>query len=96
MPKAKTTTKTPKTAVIRTAQSRQFTGTVVSAPGHKTAYVVVRARKMHDKYQKQYFTNKKYPIHDEQNVAKVGQTVIFQECRPLSKTKRWRFVRVAA
>ncbi|MBT4153059.1 MAG: 30S ribosomal protein S17 [Candidatus Magasanikbacteria bacterium] len=71
---------------------REFTGEVVSAPGQKTIHVLVKTRKMHSKYQKQYWTSKKYAVHDEKNSAAVGDTVTFQECRPFSKTKRWRLV----
>ena len=39
--------------------------------------------------------SKKYKAHDELNEAKVGDTVVIMETRPLSKTKRWRLVRVS-
>ncbi len=74
---------------------RQFTGVVVSVAENKTIHVLVRERKMHKKYQKQYWVSEKYAVHDEQNAANVGDTVVFQECRPLSKTKRWRLVSIA-
>ncbi len=71
---------------------RQFTGEVVTAPGQKTISVLVRTQKMHQKYRKQYWTSRKYAVHDETNSAAVGDTVTFEECRPFSKTKRWRLV----
>lgn len=73
-----------------TTQKRQFEGTVVSTSEDKTIHVLVQTIKMHQKYRKQYTTNKKYAVHDEKNTAKVGDTVRFTECRPMSKTKRWR------
>lgn len=86
---AKATTK-PTTTVIR----RQFEGEVVSAAASKTIRVRVRATLMHHKYRKQYARSRTYPVHDEKAAAQVGNRVIFQECRPLSKTKRWRLISV--
>lgn len=73
---------------------RQFEGEVISAAEDKTIHVSVKSTKMHPKYKKQYSTNKKYAVHDEKNKAKEGDMVLFQECRPLSKTKHWRLVKV--
>jgi small subunit ribosomal protein S17 len=76
------------------AMKREFQGNVVSAPKNKTIQVVVRFKKMHPVYKKQYWVSKKYPVHDEGNSANIGDTVLFKECRPLSKTKRWYLLRV--
>lgn len=73
---------------------RQFEGEVVSVVENKTIHVKVYTRKMHPKYKKQYNTVKKYAVHDENNTANIGNLVTFCECRPLSKTKRWRLVEV--
>ncbi len=73
---------------------RQFEGEVVSASPDKTITVLVKTTKMHSKYRKQYVSSKKYAVHDEKNEATVGDRVRFQECRPLSKTKRWRLVEI--
>lgn len=73
---------------------RQFQGVVVGAAEQKTVRVSVKTIKMNEKYRKQYSTSKKYAVHDEKGIAKVGDTVIFEECRPLSKTKKWRVVTV--
>ena len=73
---------------------RQFKGVVVSDIENKTIHVSVKSIKMNLKYQKQYTTSKKYAVHDEKNAAKIGDAVIFEECRPLSKTKKWRLVSV--
>ena len=72
--------------------SRMLSGTVVSASMNKTITVVVVSKKLHPKYNKQYKSSRKYHVHDEKGVAKVGDAVKFVECRPLSKTKRWRLV----
>jgi small subunit ribosomal protein S17 len=73
---------------------RKFSGQVVSTAMTKTIVVKVDSMKMHEKYQKRFRSSKKYHVHDEKNVAKVGDVVSFVECRPLSKTKKWRLVSV--
>lgn len=73
---------------------RRFIGEVVAAPGHKTISVAVKTIRMHPKYRKQFSTTKKFAVHDETNEAKVGAVVEFRECRPISKTKRWRLVKI--
>ncbi|PIT86172.1 MAG: 30S ribosomal protein S17 [Candidatus Magasanikbacteria bacterium CG10_big_fil_rev_8_21_14_0_10_43_6] len=73
---------------------RQFSGVVVSVAENKTIHVLVRVRRMHKKYKKQHWVNTKYAVHDEKNDAKNGDTVIFKECRPMSKTKRWRLISI--
>lgn len=90
MPKSKTTTQPAKETMMK----RQLQGEVVGANSQKTIHVVVKTTKIHPKYRKQYSTSKKYAVHDEKGVAKVGDMVCFQECRPLSKTKRWFVVEV--
>lgn len=73
---------------------RQFSGEVVSVKGNKTIHVLVKTKVTHPKYHKQYAVSRKYPVHDEKGAAKAGDLVIFRECRPLSKTKRWRLVKM--
>jgi small subunit ribosomal protein S17 len=73
---------------------RQFEGVVVGAKAQKTISVLVETQKMHQKYKKHYAISKKYAVHDEKELAKEGDTVLFEECRPMSKTKRSRIVRV--
>lgn len=90
MSMAEKTAQSTDTTVIR----RRFTGEVVSTAEDKTIHVRVKEAKMHPKYRKQYSETKKFAVHDEKNEAKVGDTVIFQECRPFSKTKRWRVVEI--
>lgn len=74
---------------------RRFRGEVLGAKD-KTINVLVKAKKMHPKYKKQYVVSKKYHVHDEKNQASVGDTVVFQECRPMSKTKRWRLTEIVS
>lgn len=82
------------TAVHQAASKhhRQFTGTVVSTSMAKTATVRVDTMKMNEKYRKKYRVSKKFHVHDAAGKARVGAVVKFVECRPLSKTKRWRIV----
>ncbi len=75
---------------------REFTGTVVATKMTKTITVKVESRKLHPKYQKRYRVTATYHVHDEKGEAKVGDTVTFRECRPLSKTKRWYLISVKA
>lgn len=76
------------------AQRRLFSGTVVSLSGQKTVSVVVESTKFHPKYRKQYATRRRYAVHDQEASARVGNVVEFEECRPLSRTKRWRLVSI--
>ena len=73
---------------------RELIGKVVSTAMAKTIVVNVERRKAHPKYKKFYRVDKKYHVHDEKKIAKVGDTVRFIECRPLSKTKRWRVAEI--
>lgn len=68
---------------------RILRGTVVSDKGDKTCVVLVERRVMHPIYKKFIRQSKKFMAHDENNSAKIGDTIEIQECRPLSKRKRW-------
>lgn len=78
----------------KTKIKRVFRGIVVSNKPQKTAVVLVDRLKMHPKYKKRYKVSKRYKIHDEKNECRVGDLVIFEECRPLSKEKRWRLIKI--
>lgn len=73
-------------------QIRTFIGAVLKANMTKTIVVAVERFKLNTKYNKKYKVVKKYHVHDEKNTAKVGDKVTFVECRPMSKTKRWKLV----
>ncbi len=92
-PKASTSVET-KTAQEPAKKMRRFVGTVVSTAMHKTIVVKVDTMKSNPKYHKTYRSSVKYHVHDEEGKAKVGEKVSFVECRPISKTKRWRFTGV--
>ena len=70
-------------------------GVVVSDAMDKTITVLVEEKISHPVYKKRINRSKKYKAHDENNEAKVGDKVVIMETRPLSKTKRWRLVRVS-
>lgn len=71
-------------------QKRQFAGTVVSNRMDKTVVVEITRVVVHQKYRKRYTRAVKFKAHDEKNECKPGDIVTIQECRPISKEKRWR------
>ncbi|HYM32654.1 MAG TPA: 30S ribosomal protein S17 [Candidatus Cybelea sp.] len=71
---------------------RILQGVVVSDKGDKTVVVSVERRVMHPIYKKFIRRSKKYHAHDSKNQFKVGDQVRIQECRPISKLKRWEVV----
>ena len=73
---------------------RVLQGTVVSDKMAKTITVSVERVLKHPKYKKYIRRNKRYHAHDESQEARVGDVVEIMECRPLSKIKRWRLVKV--
>ena len=68
---------------------RILTGVVVSDKADKTVTVRVERRVMHPVYKKFITRSKKYAAHDEANASKTGDLVRIEECRPISKSKRW-------
>ena len=68
---------------------RKLKGTIVSNKMHKTVVVRVDRLKKHPKYQKYYRTSQKFKAHDEKGEYRVGDEVLIEETRPLSKEKRW-------
>lgn len=72
---------------------RTLQGVVVSDKMDKTIIVKIDRLKWHKKYGKQYKVSKKYKAHDEKNEYKVGDKIIIQECRPISKEKKWRVIK---
>jgi|TARA_B110000977_G_C11075121_1_gene490891 small subunit ribosomal protein S17 len=67
-------------------------GIVVSDKMNKTIVVNVESRYSHTKYAKIMVKTKKYLVHDETEESNIGDKVLVQECRPLSKKKRWKLV----
>ena len=73
-----------------TPHQRRFSGVVVSDKMDKTIIVRVAQTKVHPKYGKRYGVSRQYHVHDEKGIYHTGDAVEFVECRPLSKTKRWK------
>jgi len=76
------------------SKKQELVGKVVSAKNNKTITVLVETYKKHPLYGKRVKYSKKYTAHDENNTAKVGDTVRIRSTRPLSKTKRFELVEV--
>lgn len=72
------------------AFKREIHGLVVKKAGDKTATILVERRVMHPRYRKFVKKFKKYLVHDEKNVVKIGDTISAVECRPLSAKKSFR------
>ncbi len=71
---------------------RILQGVVISDKMDKTVTVQVERRFKHTLYKKFIRRSKKYAAHDETNAVKVGDVVKIQECRPMSKRKKWEVV----
>jgi len=69
-------------------------GVVTSDKCHKTINVECRFTVKHPKYGKFFNRRTRIRAHDEENAAKVGDQVEVMECRPVSKSKHWRLVRI--
>jgi small subunit ribosomal protein S17 len=78
------------------AKQRVFTGTVVSDKCDKTITVVVTTYKKHALYNKRVISSKKFTAHDELNQAKIGDVVNIIECRPISRSKRFRLLEIVS
>ena len=66
---------------------RILQGVVVSNKAEKTISVLVERKIMHPVYKKYIKRTKKYAVHDEKNICKIGEIVKIQENKPISKTK---------
>ncbi|MHB1281519.1 MAG: 30S ribosomal protein S17 [Acidithiobacillus sp.] len=80
--------------MIEAKNPRSLVGTVVSNLMDKTIVVNVERRIQHPLYKKFIRRSKKFHAHDAENICQIGDTVKIEECRPLSKTKSWRLVKV--
>lgn len=75
------------------SNQRKLTGVVTSNKMDKTAVVLVERQVKH-KIGKYITLSKKYKIHDESNVLKIGDTVVIGEVKPISKDKAWTLLEV--
>ena len=75
---------------------KERVGMVVSDKPNKTVTVSVETLVRHPKYKKRVRRSKKFMVHDEQNSARLGDTVRIIETRPLSAHKRWRLANIVS
>ena len=74
------------------ANPRQLTGVVISDKADKTITVKVERMVKHPTYSKIMKRSTKVHAHDEANVARIGDVVTVQECKPYSKSKTWKLL----
>ena len=73
---------------------KQQIGIVISNKMQKTIVVKIENRYSHPIYSKTLIKTKKYLAHDELEKCKIGDQVLIQECRPLSKKKHWKLMKI--
>ena len=78
----------------RPRNQRSLTGRVVSEKMNLTVTVLVERQVMHPTIGKVVTRTKKYHAHNEGNSVHLGDTVVIEECRPISKTKAWKVTRL--
>ena len=86
----------PESVQNQASNARTREGIVLSNKMQKTLIVEVTRLIEHPQFKKIVRDKVKYAVHDEKNEAKIGDKVRIVETRPLSKTKRWRLVKVLA
>ena len=77
-----------------TARKTSKVGVVVSSAADKSVVVKVENLVMHPLYQRFVRTSTKFMAHDEENTCNTGDRVLIEECRPISRRKRWRVRKV--
>jgi len=73
---------------------KQKIGTVISHKMQKTIVVEIENRYRHSIYSKIMTKTKKYLVHDELDESNIGDQVLVEECRPLSRRKRWKLSKI--
>jgi small subunit ribosomal protein S17 len=73
---------------------KTLTGVVISNSGNKSVKIALDYKVKHPKYGKYIKRRTKIGVHDEHNQSGVGDVIEIAECRPRSKTKSWRFVKI--
>ena len=73
---------------------RTLQGVVTSSACDKSATIMIERRIKHPLYGKIVKKSTKLHVHDENNECNKGDTILIEECRPMSKTKSWRLVKV--
>jgi len=81
-------------AMKHRGMKRQLIGTVVSNKADKTATVLVERLVKHRMYLKYVRRRAKFAAHDARNDCQIGDKVLISESRPISKSKRWRVIKI--
>ena len=72
---------------------KQLQGIITSNKMTKTVVVKVESIKVHPKYKKRYKVHKKYKAHVEDGEYSIGDRVLIEECRPMSRDKKWKVIK---
>ena len=81
---------------VEQSRARTLQGSVKSAKMDKTITVVVERKFKHPLYKKYIRRSTRLHAHDADNQCKTGDLVVIEECRPVSKLKSWRLVKVVS
>ena len=81
---------------VEQSRTRTLQGSVESAKMDKTITVVVERKFKHPLYKKFIRRSTRLHAHDADNQCKTGDLVVIEECRPVSKLKSWRLVKVVS
>jgi small subunit ribosomal protein S17 len=77
-------------AETKRGHRKRLVGVIVSDKMNKTVTVLVEGLRKHPTYEKYVIRSEKYKAHDEENTCRVGDKVLIEETRPLSREKRWK------
>jgi len=91
MPRKKTNKKSKKEN-IKSAKRKVLEGIVVKSKMQKTVIVKVSSKKQHPLYKKIIKSSKGYKVHTEKDLE-VGERVKIEQCRPISKDKKWKVIK---
>ncbi len=80
--------------MMKQTKRKVLQGVVISDRMDKTVTVEINTLVLHKKYKKYVKRRVRYKAHDEKNLCKIGNKVVIEATRPLSKTKRWRVVSI--
>lgn len=80
--------------MMKQTRRKVLQGVVISDRMDKTITVEINTLVLHKKYKKYVKRRVRYKAHDEKNLCKIGNKVVIEATRPLSKTKRWRVVSI--
>ena len=78
----------------QSATTRTLQGVVTCNAGDKSATILIERRIIHPIYGKFIKRSTKIRLHDEANECNKGDTILIEECRPMSKTKSWKLVKI--